>query len=299
MGISRALILSGGGGRGAYQAGVWAWLEEQGWRPDLVCGSSVGAINGAAIASGMSAERLRAMWQSIHEEQVFRPRRWRNFMHFFKRVFGLTRGFTPLADTAPLRNLLTRELDLSALSQSDIELVVTAVRIRDAAVRYFGGAEIGIEHIMASSAIPVIFPWEVIDGEPHWDGGVAVNTPLLPALERGAREVLVVLFAPLVRGGRARLPRSRLEALAWTFELATVGSAEIVVSLLRTLRGEGPLSEAADTSEGALTVGPTRFLAVAPAEPMGMRSLLRFEPEHAARLFEDGYRDARDQLGAL
>lgn len=67
---------------------------------------------------------------------------------------------------------------------------------------------------MASSAIPVIFPWQEIDGEPHWDGGVAVNTPLLPALERGAREVLVVLFAPLVRGGRAgallsMLPKAR------------------------------------------------------------------------------------------
>jgi NTE family protein len=299
MPISRALILSGGGGRGAYQAGVWAWLEEQGWRPDLVCGSSVGAINGAAIASGMPADRLRAMWQSIHEEQIFRPRRWRNFLHSCKRILGISRGFTPLADTAPLRDLLMRELDLQALSESDMELVVTAVRIRDAAVRYFRGSEIGIEHIMASSAIPVIFPWQEIDGEPHWDGGVAVNTPLLPALERGAREILVVLFAPLVRGGRAELPRTRLEALAWTFELATVGSAESVVSLLRTLRGEGPLGNASELNGGALTIGPTRFLSVAPAEPMGMRSLLRFEPEHATRLFEAGYRDARDQLGEL
>ena len=68
---------------------------------------------------------------------------------------------------------------------------------------------------------------------------------------------------------------------------------------LRTLRGEGPLGESPEVREGSLLVGPTRFLSVAPAEPMGMRSLLRFEPEHAARLYEAGHRDARDQRAGL
>lgn len=97
MSISRALVLSGGGGRGAYQAGVWAWLQEQGWKPDLISGSSVGAINGAAIASGMPAEQIRELWQSIDQGEVFRRRRWRNLVHWVKRLFGYAQGSAPLA----------------------------------------------------------------------------------------------------------------------------------------------------------------------------------------------------------
>jgi NTE family protein len=153
MSISRALVLSGGGGRGAYQAGVWAWLQEQDWKPDLVSGTSVGAINGAAIASGVSAEQLKELWYSIDSAQVFHRRRWRNFVHWVKRLFGYAQGFAPLVDTSPLRKLLTEKLDIAALRTSKTELVVTAVRILDAAVRYFEGRRIGIEHIMASSCV--------------------------------------------------------------------------------------------------------------------------------------------------
>jgi predicted acylesterase/phospholipase RssA len=101
--VSRALVLSGGGGRGSYQAGVWAWLEEQGWKPDLVSGSSVGAINGAAIASGVSAEQLKELGCSIDSAHVFHRRRWRNFVHWVKRLFGYAQRFAPLADTQSLR----------------------------------------------------------------------------------------------------------------------------------------------------------------------------------------------------
>lgn len=142
--VSRALVLSGGGGRGAYQAGVWAWLQERGWKPDLVSGSSVGAINGAAIASGMSGEGLKELWYSIDGKQVLRRRRWQNFVHWVKGLFGSVQGFAPLFDTSPLRELLTEKLDMAAVRASETELVVTAVRILDAAVRYFDGRGIGV-----------------------------------------------------------------------------------------------------------------------------------------------------------
>ena len=114
MSISRALVLSGGGGRGAYQAGVWAWLEERGWKPDLVAGSSVGAINGAAIASGMSGEQLKALCDSIDAARVFRRRRWKNFVHWLKRLLVYAEGFAPLADNSPLRALLTEQIDIGS-----------------------------------------------------------------------------------------------------------------------------------------------------------------------------------------
>jgi NTE family protein len=295
--VSRALVLFGGGGRGSYQAGVWAWLEEQGWKPDLVSGSSVGAINGAAIASGMSAAQLKELWYSIDGAQVFRRRRWRNFAHWLKRLFGYAQGFAPLADTSPLRELLTQKVDMAAVRASETELVVTAVRILDAAVRYFEGRRIGIEHLMASSAIPVVFPWEEIDGEAYWDGGLAVNTPLLPAIQRSAREVVVVLFVPIARG-LSELPATRRRAIEWIFEVATLASAESIVSLLLTLQGEAPLGEA--RPEGTpIMLGQTRLLPVAPAKPLGLHSLLHFEPKQTELLFEAGYSDARDQLSSL
>ena len=295
--VSRALVLSGGGGRGAYQAGVWAWLQEQGWKPDLVSGSSVGAINGAAIASGMSGEGLKELWYSIDGEQVLRRRRWRNFVHWVKRLFGYAQGFGPLANTAPLRELLTQNLDIAAIRASEMELVVTAVRILDAAVRYFDGRRIGIEHIMASSAIPVVFPWEEIDGEAYWDGGLAVNTPLLPAIQRSAREVVVVLFVPIARG-LSELPATRRRAIEWIFEVSTLASAESLVSLLLTLQGEAPLGEARP-QQSPIAIGQTRLFPVAPAKPLGMHSLLHFEPKQTELLFEAGYHDARDQLSNL
>lgn len=297
MTISRALVLSGGGGRGAYQAGVWAWLEEQEWQPNLVCGSSVGAINGAAIAGGMSSERIRDLWHSIEQRKVFRPRMWRNLLHGLMQPFGLASGMTPIADTTPLRNLLTQQLDVEAVHESDIELVVSAVRVQDARVRYFNGRELAIEHIMASSAIPIVFPWEVIDGEAYWDGGLAVNTPLLPAIERDATEIVAIVFAPILQGLK-ELPATRTEASRWLFEVSTLASAASLVALLRAVHGDAPLVEGL-SGNNLVTFGPTKLYIVAPEKLLGFRSLLEFDAKQTDRLFEAGYRDAGDQLGPL
>jgi len=297
MAVSRALVLSGGGGRGAYQAGVWAWLQEHHWKPDLVAGSSVGAINGAAIASGVSGEELRQLWCSIDSTRVLRRRRWRNFVHWLKRLFGQAQGFAPLFDTAPLRELLTEKLDIAALRASDTELVITAVRILDAAVEYFDGRKIDVEHIMASSAIPVVFPWERIEGEAYWDGGLAVNTPLLPVIQHGAREAVVVLFVPIARG-LSELPATRRKAFEWIFEVSTLASAESVISLLLMLNGKPPLGETLH-QERPITIGATRFLPVAPAEPLGLHSLLHFDPSQTQMLFDAGYQDAHEQLSKV
>ena len=291
---TKALVLSGGGGRGAYQAGVWAWLEQQYWRPGLVTGTSVGAINGAAIASGMSGEQLQRLWTLIDEDQVYRYRPWRNIMHWLKRLIGRAQGTTALADTEPLRRLMSRELDFDALRTSDIELIVAAVRILDGMVRYFDQRQIGVEHLMASSAIPVLFPWQFIDGEAHWDGGLAVNTPLLPVIQRGIAEVVVVLFVP-VQQGLTQLPSSRRQAIEWTYELSTLASADAIVSLLLTLQGGGVVPDGYRRGD-AITIGATRFHFVAPERPMGMNSLLHFGGGQTELLFNEGYRDAEAQL---
>ena len=293
--VSRALVLSGGGGRGAYQAGVWAWLDEQRWRPDLICGSSVGSINGAAIAGGMGADGIRDLWRSIEQHHVFHLSPWGNLVDRVKETIGLSRGVAPAVDTTPLRTLLTQHLDMQAVRESDIELFVSAVRVLDAQVRYFEGTSLTIEHIMASSAIPIVFPWEMIDGEAYWDGGLAVNTPLLPAIQRDAREIVAVVFAPVQ--GLKRLPATQAEASQWVFEVSTLTSAASLVALLRVLHGEPPVWDL--SSSNVITFGSTTIYVVSPQKLLGFRSLLNFHPQQSNLLFDAGYHDAGEQLGPL
>ena len=70
--MKKALILSGGGARGAFQVGVWKYLREINWTPDLICGTSIGAINAAAIGSGMSVERLANLWRTHNRSEIYR-----------------------------------------------------------------------------------------------------------------------------------------------------------------------------------------------------------------------------------
>ena len=93
MNRRRALVLSGGGGRGAYHVGALRFLEENEWFPDIVVGTSIGAVNGAALASGHNAHSLWALWRRLQTKDVqkinFNP---------FKGNF--------LLDTMPLRETL-------------------------------------------------------------------------------------------------------------------------------------------------------------------------------------------------
>ena len=69
--MSKALILSGGGARGAFQVGVMKYLEEMNWKPDLICGTSVGAINAVAYGSGMPMDRLISLWKAYHRKTMY------------------------------------------------------------------------------------------------------------------------------------------------------------------------------------------------------------------------------------
>ena len=103
-----ALVLSGGGGRGAYHVGVLRFLEEHEWVPDVIVGTSIGAVNGAAIASGHTAHSLWALWRRLRTDDVQR-RGWDLFsLDEWDHVF----------DTAPLRRTLVEEgwIDLARIN---------------------------------------------------------------------------------------------------------------------------------------------------------------------------------------
>ena len=296
--VQRALILSGGGARGAYQAGVWRYLQERGWVPDLVVGTSVGSLNAALIGMGWDFAQLSDFWSKIERNKVYRSAGW---WRFFRSVWPFQRQQSPgaLLDPSPLKSLLEEVVDFEGLRASEIEVIVTAVHVATARLRYFDSSQIKVEHLMASCSLPVIFPWQMIDGTPYWDGGIMANTPIVPALRRGATEIVAVLLAPL-SGVTSPLPRTRLQALEWAVEIATLGSAVTAVEpFIDSLDLPEQNREDVASTSRSYPLGERRLVVAAPQESLGVRSVLGISPARTNDLIAMGYRDARAQLGGL
>jgi NTE family protein len=204
-----ALVLQGGGALGAYQAGVFQALDEYGFTPDWVGGTSIGAINGAIIAGnppGYRLERLRRFWNTVLQEDPINLRGLPDVVrqsysywtamasmiagrpHFFSPhpflPFGVGNAGSPdtasFYATSPLRASLRESIDLDYLNNGSIRFSLGAVHVTSGRLRYFDNSlqRIDIEHVLASSALPPAFPPVLVDGELYWDGGLYSNTPL-------------------------------------------------------------------------------------------------------------------------
>lgn len=293
--MKRALVLTGGGARGSFQAGVWKYLTEKDWKPDIICGTSIGAINAAAIGSGMRVEQLIRLWTSYNRRRICRL----NFMDFF--VYLLSgRAVRPFFDTGPLRTMLLENLDFTTLRQSRTKIIVSAVNLLTGRPKFFNNKEIKLEHLLASSAMPLLFPWQEIDGEPYWDGGVMVNTPLFPALDCGADEIIVVLLSP-VGYKKHSLPGNFLTAGEHLFEHFLLGSYQTTL-MDHGFRNNGSpedLQLSVKTCSNHLHGKQPTLITLAPSTMLGFRSLLRFSKSQANQLINEGYETARSRLRTI
>ncbi|MEB2312643.1 MAG: patatin-like phospholipase family protein [Sorangiineae bacterium] len=229
-----ALILSGGGARGAYETGVvWYLFDEltrlRGAPPrvDILCGTSVGAINSAYLAAHLSdpalgVRRLVDVWSSMRFDDVL-GFGVRQAISLPRVLLGGGNG-SGIFDVSPMSSLVEREIPwqaitrtmkegrLSALSVSTTEVATgrtvifmqtgphTALPTRAPPRTLIRASRIGPEHALASAAIPLLFPPVKLNGQLYVDGGVRQNTPIAPALRLGATHVLVVGTSRLVRG---------------------------------------------------------------------------------------------------
>ena len=199
------LVLQGGGALGAYQVGVYEALHEAGIEPDWVIGTSIGAINAALIAGNAPenrVDRLREFWGRVEQDVGHDPMRFlTGLSNVTANLATITRGiaafFTPnpmawlstharlgienaaYYTTAPLRETLTPMIDLEHCAEHEIRLTVGAVNARNGEMRYFDSRDesLGVDHVLASGALPPAFPAVRIDGELYWDGGILSNTP--------------------------------------------------------------------------------------------------------------------------
>ena len=181
-----AFVLSGGASLGAVEVGMLKSLAGRGIRPDLLVGTSVGAVNGAWLAGHPDADvdDLERLWLSIRRSTVFPADPLRGFMAFAGRRTGLVpqRG---------LRSLVRSHLTFERLEDAPIPLHVVAVEVltgRD--VLLSSGS--ALDAVLASSAIPAVYAPVEIDGVAYMDGGVVDNTPISHAVTLGADEVWVL-----------------------------------------------------------------------------------------------------------
>jgi NTE family protein len=224
-----ALVLQGGGALGAYQAGVYQALHENGLTPDWVVGTSIGAINAAIITGNppeTRIERLREFWDTVSHPDLFDltqvpdalrllSTRLTTLDTFVRGAPGFfrPRPLNPFAlglavppedasfySTAELEQTLLRLVDFDYLNQKGgMRLTVSAVRVTCGTLAKFdsANARIGPEHIMASGALPPAFAPVRIDGELYWDGGLYSNTPLEAVLGDEPRADTLCLMVDL------------------------------------------------------------------------------------------------------
>jgi len=205
-----AFVFAGGGSLGAVQVGMLHELLLAGVQPGFVVGSSVGAINAAYFAASPDlecVERLEGLWMGLSRRDVF--------PFTLGSALRMLSGGENLIDPSHLRGLLEAHLAISRLEQARIGLHVMATDQQGLGVRLSSGP--AVEAVLASAAIPGIFPPVRIDGEDLMDGAIAANTPLRLAVELGASRIVV-----LPTGYACALERAPRNAIAKVLHAVTL-----------------------------------------------------------------------------
>lgn len=184
--MTHAFVLSGGASLGSIQVGMLAALQEAAIRPDLIVGSSVGALNGAWLAGhpGQPVDELAATWRGLSRSDVFPAAPLFGLAGFA----GLRRGFV---GNHRLRRLIEANLTFARIEDSPIPLHIVVTDVVDAADVRLSGGDI-VPAVLASAAIPGVFPPVEIAGRTYMDGGVVNNTPISHAVELGADTIWVL-----------------------------------------------------------------------------------------------------------
>ncbi|WP_084129856.1 patatin-like phospholipase family protein [Demequina sp. NBRC 110055] len=181
-------VLGGGGVRGATEVGMLRALFEAGVTPDLIVGTSIGALNGAAVAHDPSPSviaTLEAAWNSPTASAIYGE--W-----WPRQLRRLAQSKTHLNNPAPLRDMIVDLVGEDATFEAlAVPFAVCAASIERAAETWFDTGPV-IDAVLASASVPAALPPTVIDGEHYVDGGIVNSIPLGEAIRRGADEVFVL-----------------------------------------------------------------------------------------------------------
>lgn len=259
------LALQGGGSHGAFTWGVLDRLLEEPWlRLEGISGTSAGAMNAAALASGHAVggaegarESLDAFWRGVSDAAKYSPfkRSWIDMLTgtwtldnspAFMAADLATRLWSPYdlnpRGMNPLRGILAELIDFERLTVSPIKLFVTATNVRTGRGRVFRNAELTPDVLLASACLPTMFHAVEIEGDPYWDGGYAGNPTMTPLIrECQSSDTILIQINPVERAG---VPRSASEINNRLNELSFNSP------LLKELRMIALLHQVADPGRG-------------------------------------------------
>lgn len=262
-----AFVLAGGGSLGAIQVGMLRELVAHGLKPDLVVGSSVGALNGAYFAGDPTAAgvaRMESIWRALRRQEVFPVS--------VRRLIGMLFASASLVDSGSLRALIVRHLPYQSLETAAVPMHVVATDVlTGASVQLSSGP--AADAILASCAIPAAFPPVRIGNDYLVDGAIASNTPIITAVELGATRILV-----LPTGFACSLKKPPATALGNALQALNLLIARQLVRDLVQLSGRVEV----------LTVPPLCPIAISPYDFSRAHELIERAAESTRRWLQTG-----------
>ena len=213
--MTTAFVLGGGGVLGAVEVGMLQALFERGVRPDLVLGTSVGALNGAMVARDPSPaviDRLLGLWRDAGASgnEVYGDRPLRTVRR------AMSTG-THIFSAQPLKQRLVDELGTITFEELPVRFQVCAASIERAAEHWFSTGPV-VDAVVASAAVPGLLPPAKVGDEHYLDGGIVNSIPLGRAVGLGATRVFVLQVGRIDRP--LRVPRRPWEVARVSFEIA-------------------------------------------------------------------------------
>ena len=210
--MTTAFVLGGGGVLGAREIGMLRALADAEIWPDMVVGTSVGAINGVFVAADPAgaAKRLSQLWQGPDLQRAFSGT-------LLGRAARLARSGTHLHAIGPLRQMLEDALPAADFAGLELPFHCVAASIERATARWFSSGPLA-PAVLASCAVPGLLPPVEVDGEHYFDGGLVHSIPVGKALELGASTIYVLHVGRIERP--LAPPRRLWEVGLVAFEIA-------------------------------------------------------------------------------
>ena len=213
MTVTTAFVLGGGGMLGSAEVGMLQALLERGLTPDLVVGSSVGALNGVAVAADptpAAVERLTEMWTRLQARDIFAG-------SVVGQISNVMRHGTYLHANDGLRKLIERVTQGARIEDLPVVFQCVAASIEKAGAHWFTEGPV-VDAVLASCAVPGLLPPVLVGGEHFMDGGLVRSVPVGRAVELGARRVFILHVGRIEQP--LRIPHRPWHVALVAFEIA-------------------------------------------------------------------------------